>query len=456
MPKGKAAIIWFRRDLRINDHPALLAAVESAEQVIPLFILDKTQIKEAGAKLLAYMAQSLRSLDESLGNNLHIIEGDQVEVLTALIKKYDVQEVHISAEYERYGAERDARVEAAGIKLVRTGSPYAVTPGRVVKPSDATPYKVYTPFYRAWRTHGWRAPAKTPKSMKFVQPTSEYRNFPDFPLPKGVEIIKAGEAAALSRFKEFTKKGLDTYDENRNFAGIDGTSKMSSYLKFGEIHPRTLLENLGESKAHDTFRKEIAWREFYADVLFNNPMTDREYYAPRFADMRYDEPGAQFKAWCEGKTGYPFVDAAMRQLIQEGWMHNRTRMVVASFLVKDLHLEWQLGERFFAEHLVDYDVASNAHGWQWTAGTGTDASPYYRVFNPIEQGKRFDENGDYIRKYVPELAHLSAAEIHEPWLYLDGYSKGYPERLVDHAIERLESLERLKEIKADKPLDPRA
>ena len=456
MPKGKVAIIWFRRDLRINDHPALLAAVESSEQVIPLFILDKTQIKEAGAKLLAYMAQSLRSLDESLGNNLHIIEGDQVEVLTALIKKYDVQEVHISAEYERYGAERDARVEAAGIKLVRTGSPYAVTPGRVVKPSDGTPYKVYTPFYRAWRTHGWRAPAKTPKSMKFVQPTSEYRNFPDFLLPKGVEIIKAGEAAALTRFKEFTKKGLDTYDENRNFAAIDGTSKMSSYLKFGEIHPRTLLENLGESKAHDTFRKEIAWREFYADVLFNNPMTDREYYAPRFADMRYDEPGAQFKAWCEGKTGYPFVDAAMRQLLQEGWMHNRTRMVVASFLVKDLHLEWQLGERFFAEHLVDYDVASNAHGWQWTAGTGTDASPYYRVFNPIEQGKRFDENGDYIRKYVPELAHLSAAEIHEPWLYLDGYSKGYPERLVDHAVERLESLERLKEIKADKPLDPRA
>jgi len=448
--------MWFRRDLRINDHPALLAAVESSDEVIPLFILDKAQIKEAGAKLLAYMGQSLKSLDESLGNNLHIIEGDQVEVLTALIKKYDVQEVHISAEYERYGAERDARVEAAGIKLVRTGSPYAVTPGRVVKPSDGTPYKVYTPFYRAWRTHGWRAPAKTPKSMKFVQPTSEYRNFPDFQLPKGVEIIKAGEAAALTRFKEFTKKGLDTYDENRNFAGIDGTSKMSSYLKFGEIHPRTLLENLGESKAHDTFRKEIAWREFYADVLYNNPMTDREYYAPRFADMRYDKPGAQFKAWCEGRTGYPFVDAAMRQLIQEGWMHNRTRMVVASFLVKDLHLEWQLGERFFAEHLVDYDVASNAHGWQWTAGTGTDASPYYRVFNPIEQGKRFDENGDYIRKYVPELAHLSAAEIHEPWLYLDGYSKGYPERLVDHAIERLESLERLKEIKADKPLDPRA
>ena len=448
--------MWFRRDLRINDHPALLAAIESSEQVIPLFILDKAQIAEAGSKLLAYMSQSLRKLDESLGNRLHIIEGDQVEVLSALIKKYEVAEVHISAEYERYGAARDARVEAAGITLIRTGSPYAVTPGRVVKPSDGTPYRVYTPFYRAWRTHGWRAPAITPKSLNLVEPTSEYRNFPDFPLPKGVEVIEAGEQAALSRFKIFTKSGLNSYDENRNFAGIDGTSKMSSYLKFGEIHPRTLLKGLGEDKAHDTFRKEIAWREFYADVLFNNPMTDREYYAPRFADMRYDKPGAQFSAWCEGTTGYPFVDAAMRQLVHEGWMHNRTRMVVASFLVKDLHLEWQLGERFFAQHLVDFDVASNAHGWQWTAGSGTDASPYYRVFNPIEQGKRFDSNGDYIRKYVPELAHLSAAEIHEPWLYLNGYSKGYPERIVDHALERLESLERLKEIKADKPQDPRA
>ena len=447
--------MWFRRDLRINDHPALLAAIESSEQVIPLFILDKAQIAEAGEKLLAYMGQSLRKLDESLGNRLHIIEGDQVEVLSALIKKYEVAEVHISAEYERYGAARDARVEAAGITLIRTGSPYAVTPGRVVKPSDGTPYRVYTPFYRAWRTHGWRAPAITPKSVNFMQPTAEYRNFPDFPLPKGVEVIEAGEQAALSRFKIFTKSGLNSYDENRNFAGIDGTSKMSSYLKFGEIHPRTLLKGLGEDKAHDTFRKEIAWREFYADVLFNNPMTDREYYAPRFADMRYDKPGAQFSAWCEGTTGYPFVDAAMRQLVHEGWMHNRTRMVVASFLVKDLHLEWQLGERFFAKHLVDFDVASNAHGWQWTAGSGTDASPYYRVFNPIEQGKRFDSNGDYIRKYVPELAHLSAAEIHEPWLYLNGYSKGYPERIVDHALERLESLARLKEIKADKPQDPR-
>jgi len=455
MSAPRRNIIWFRRDLRIGDHPALLAAIESSDEVVPVFILDKSQIAEAGEKLLAYMGQSLRALDESLGNKLHIIEGDQVEILNELIDLYKVNEVHISDEYERYGAERDARVEAAGIKLIRTGSPYAVKPGRVLKPSDATPYRVYTPFYRAWLIHGWRSPAKTPTKINAPTPSEKYRAFPDFPTPPNSNVIAAGEKAALVRFKEFSKSELDSYDENRNFAGIDGTSKMSTYLKFGEIHPRTLLANLGESKAHDTFRKEIAWREFYADVLFNNPNTDTDYYAPRFKEMRYDPPGKQFQDWCEGKTGYPFVDAAMRQLVHEGWMHNRTRMVVASFLVKDLHLEWQLGERFFAQHLVDYDVASNAHGWQWTAGCGTDASPYYRVFNPIEQGKRFDENGDYIRKYVPELAHLSQAEIHEPWLYLDGYSKGYCERIVDHAVERVESLARLQEIKEDKPELPR-
>ena len=450
---SKRAIIWFRRDLRISDHPALLAAIAESDEIVPLFILDQRIAAKSGSFRLAYLAESLRSLDKSLGEKLLVIAGEPAEVLKDVASRYKADSVHVSADYTPYGLARDAKVSEAGVTLISTGSPYAVAPGRVLK-SDETPYRVYTPFYRAWCVHGWRAPAKTPKDIKAPTPPDKYRAFPDFPMPEGVEVIAAGEAAALARFKEFSKKALDSYDEARNLAAIDGTSKMSTYLKFGEIHPRTLLANLGESKAHDTFRKEIAWREFYADVLFNNPHTDTDYYAPQFKAMRYDKPGKQFQAWCEGKTGYPFVDAAMRQLIREGWMHNRTRMVVASFLVKDLHLEWQLGERFFAEHLVDYDVASNAHGWQWTAGTGTDASPYYRVFNPIEQGKRFDADGDYIRRYVPELAHLSAAEIHEPWLYLDGYSKGYSERIVDHAIERLESLARLQEIKADKPEKP--
>ena len=456
MSDPKRSIMWFRRDLRIGDNPALLEAIAAGEEILPVFILDKKLIESAGTKRLAYLGQSLRSLDESLNNSLHVMVGEQSEVLKDLMKRYNASTVHISTEYEPYGAARDQRVEAAGIPLVRTGSPYAVAPGRVLKPSDSTPYKVYTPFYRAWCIHGWRKPAETPKNIKSVSPSDSDRNFPDWQLPDGVSITAAGESAALARWKHFQKNGLDNYDEARNLAAIDGTSKLSAHLKWGEIHPRTLLAPLGESKAHDTFRKEIAWREFYADVLHNNPHTDKEYYAPRFAEMRFDKPDAKFQAWKDGKTGYPFVDAAMRQLVHEGWMHNRTRMVVASFLVKDLHCEWQLGADFFMEHLVDFDVASNAHGWQWTAGSGTDASPYYRVFNPIEQGKRFDAEGDYIRRYVPELAHLSAASIHEPWLHADENTNNYPSRIVDHAVERLESLARLKEIKSDKPQDPRA
>jgi deoxyribodipyrimidine photo-lyase len=448
------SIVWFRRDLRISDHPALVAALSESDEIVPVFIIDSKLIERTGSNGLAYLAQSLQHLDASLDKKLQVIAGQPIDVLKKLQEKYNAQSVHVSAEYEPVSAAQDVEIEKSGIKLVRTGSAYAVAPGRVLKPSDQTPYRVYTPFYRAWLTHGWRKPEQKPKSITAVTPDSDSRQFPDWKVPTGVSITEAGEAAANERFKHFQKNGLDNYDEARNLAGIDGTSKMSAHLTWGEIHPRTLLAPLGQSKAHEVFRKEIAWREFYADVLFNNPHTETDYYAPQFAKMRYDKPGKQFKAWCEGNTGYPFVDAAMRQLLAEGWMHNRTRMVVASFLVKDLHLEWQLGERFFREHLVDYDVASNAHGWQWTAGCGTDASPYYRVFNPVEQGKRFDENGDYVRKYVPELAHLKGIEIHEPWDVLDGYLKDYPQPIVNHATERLESLARLDEIKASKPLPP--
>jgi deoxyribodipyrimidine photo-lyase len=444
--------MWFRRDLRLADNPALLESIKSADEIVPVFILEDKIIKESGSKRLAYLAKSLRALDESLGNKLHVYAGDQIEILKELKARYNASSVHISAEYEPYGAARDVRIEAAGIALTRTGSPYAVAPGRVLKPSDSTPYRVYTPFYKGWCAHGWRKAVAAPKEIKAVTPSEKDRNFPDWKVPDGAEIFPAGEKAALTRWKAFKKDGLQSYDEDRNFAGIDGTSKLSAHLTWGEIHPRTLLAELGEEKAHDVFRKEIAWREFYADVLFNNPGTDTDYYAPKFKEMRYEKPADQLEAWKEGRTGYPFVDAGMRQILKEGWMHNRVRMVVASFLVKDLHLEWQHGADFFMEHLVDFDVASNAHGWQWTAGCGTDASPYYRIFNPIEQGRRFDESGDYIRKYVPELAHLSAAEIHEPWLFLDGYSKGYPERIVDHAAERLESLARLEEIKEIKKI----
>ena len=425
--------MWFRRDLRLSDNPALLAAIANSDEIVPLFILDPKLIKQAGSKRLAYLGNSLKALDQSLGGKLHVVAGDQVEVLNS----YDAAEVHISEEFEPYGAARDKRVESAGINLIRTGNPYAVAPGRVRKPDD-TNYRVYTPFYKGWLAHGWRGPVAAPKEINALTPNSSQRDFPDW--KTDYEIPEAGEAAALKRFEWFKKNALDQYDEQRNFSGIDGTSKLSAHLKFGEVHPRTLLKDLGLSKAHDTFRKEIAWREFYADVLFHNPNTIDEYYIEKFANMRYDEPGEKFKAWCEGRTGYPFVDAAMRQLVQTGWMHNRTRMVVASFLVKDLHIEWQHGANFFMEHLVDFDPASNSHGWQWTAGCGTDASPYYRVFNPTEQGRKFDPEGNYIRRYIPELASVPTELIHEPGL-------SYIAPIVDHKVERVEALARLEEIK---------
>lgn len=446
----KRSIFWFRRDLRLADNPALLAAIAESDEIVPVFIMDDDIAKRAGEFRRAYLANSLAKLDTSLDQRLQVISGDPVKILRELMSYYGASSVHVAQDFAPYGTARDAKVEAAGIALTKTGSCYAVSPGRVRK-GDDTPYRVYTPFYKAWSVHGWRAPVKAPKDIAIVEPREQDRQFPTWKTPADATLQSAGEVAAMERWKYFHKNGLAKYDQKRNLSGIDGTSKLSPHLRWGEIHPRTLLAGLDNSEAHTVFRKEIAWREFYADVLHHNPHTSRDYYAPRFAKMRYDEPGDKFRAWSEGKTGYPFVDAAMRQLRAEGWMHNRTRMVVASFLVKDLHLEWQHGANFFMQYLIDNDVASNSHGWQWTAGCGTDASPYYRIFNPIEQGKRFDEEGLYIRKYVPELRHLSDQDIHQPWEAAEGYLHGYPQRIVDHAAERNESLARLQEIKAGSP-----
>jgi len=263
-------------------------------------------------------------------------------------------------------------------------------------------------------------------------------------------LPKAGEAAARERWNEFRESRLTDYTELRNRADLAGTSAMGHHLKWGEIHPRTMLADLGQ--ADEVFGKELAWREFYADVLTQKPQS-----ATRSLDVRFDtrmpwttgdDADSLFDSWSKGRTGYPFVDAGMRQLRAEGWMHNRVRMVVASFLVKDLHLPWQRGAREFMKWLRDGDLASNAHGWQWTAGCGTDASPFYRVFNPVLQGLKFDPEGDYVRRYIPELRHLPGKSVHEPWKAIDGYVDGYPEPIVDHAVERDVALADFASVKA--------
>jgi deoxyribodipyrimidine photo-lyase len=446
------SIWWIRRDLRVQDNPALNEASADGD-VLPIFIFDPVLWNSAGPVRRAYLVQSLRHLNESLGGNLLIRSGNPVDVLPELAHHIDASSVHIAADFGPYGRSRDEQVEHAlaqqGRGLIRTGSPYAIAPGRVTK-ADGTPYRVYTPFYRAWLEHGWRAPA--PKANPSWVSTSALTNEPLPDVSDSVYLPPVGETAAYDQWLTFKESALAHYDEGRNRPDISGTSMLSAHLRWGEIHPRTLLAQLDDSPAHSVFRKEIAWREFYADVLHHAPATARTWLNPKFEYMEYESgPDADelFEAWTQGRTGYPFVDAGMRQLLTEGWMHNRVRMVTASFLVKDLHLPWQRGAAWFMKMLRDGDIASNQHGWQWVAGSGTDASPYFRIFNPVTQGLRFDPDGDYIRKYIPELHALPGKAAHEPWEH-PLLSVEYPERIVDHAQERDESLRRYAAIGEDK------
>ncbi len=440
------SVMWFRRDLRLSDNPALVEA-SADDGVLPLFVLDPVLWGPAGPPRRAYLAASLRSLDAALHRRrarLSVTRGGPVRQVVLAAREVGADRVHVAADYGPYGRRRDEEVERAltqhGIELVRTGSPYAVAPGRVTS-GAGEPYRVFTPYSKAWAEHGWPAPIEAPADLHWLS-LEKSRALPDPPLPAGITIPEAGETAARRRWQDFLADRVATYDDDRDRPGVDGTSHMSPHLKWGEIHPRTMLADLARlrSTGAATYRRELAWRDFYADVLFHRPETAREYLRPEFARMEYDAPDGQLAAWQEGRTGFPIVDAGMRQLRATGWMHNRVRMIVASFLVKDLHVEWQHGARHFLRWLVDGDLASNQHGWQWVAGCGTDAAPYFRVFNPTTQGRTFDPDGSYVRRWVPELAEVE--DPHRP-----GRLDGYPEPIVDHAIERREALERWERIR---------
>jgi deoxyribodipyrimidine photo-lyase len=360
--------------------------------------------------------------------------------------------VRISADFTPYGAARDERVERAlgEVPLVRTGSPYAVAPGRVTK-ADGDPYLVFTPFFRAWTEHGWRAPAESdPAAVSWGRLPSE--ELPDEP-DHEADLPDAGEEAALARWHAFCEDDLAGYDDQRNRPDRDRTSRMSAHLKLGTIHPRTMLADLARRRSGgaDAYRRQICWREFYGAILHVFPGSAHGYLNDDLKAMRYSTGKAAdeaFEAWQQGRTGFPIVDAGMRQLLAEGWMHNRLRMIVASFLVKDLHQEWTRGARHFMDHLIDGDLANNQHGWQWVAGTGTDAAPYFRVFNPVLQGTKFDPDGTYVRRWVPELRDLPGKTAHEPWDAEGGIPDGYPAPIVDHAEERREALDRYQQVRA--------
>ncbi|WP_030526888.1 cryptochrome/photolyase family protein [Phycicoccus jejuensis] len=446
------SVLWLRRDLRRRDHPALLAARDAAGDgdLVVAFVVDPRFWDRGGPVRRAWLAATLRDLDETLDGSLTLLHGDPRQVVPALAERVGASSVHVSRETTPGGLRRDEAVRDAlgeGVEWVETGTPYAVGPGLVTNGSG-DPYKVFTPFSKAWRSHGWPEPAPTPRAL----PLRHARNDADATAALDAalsasdlpDLPPVGEEAALRRFRAFRDDALTDYDDDRDRPALDATSRMSPYLKLGVVHPRTLLAELADRSGTgvETYRDELAWREFYADVLFHNPRSAWSDLRPALKGMRYDEPEDAVEAWRRGETGYPVVDAGMRQLLAEGWMHNRVRMITASFLTKDLHVWWPVGARHFLDHLCDGDLASNNHGWQWVAGTGTDASPYFRVFNPVTQGEKFDPTGDYVRRWVPELRHLSGKAAHQPWNHDDGYAHGYPERIVDHAEERQEALDR--------------
>ena len=449
------AVMWFRRDLRLADNRALSAALAEHSEVVPLFVVDPRLVEPSGAPRLAYMCDALANLDNSLGRALVYRHGDPASVVPAFAAEVGASAVYIADDFAPYGRRRDETVRQAlastGCSLVVEGSPYAVNPGSVIK-DDGTPYSVFTPFSKRWLQHGWARSIDAPDLSRIIGAPGIRCDGPPRRPDVPFDLPPSSEAGVWSQWCEFRDRGadgLDGYKERRNDPAVNGSSRLSTALRWGLVHPRQLLDDLRGGADHDHFRSELCWREFYADVLFRHPDTGWRNLNRRMDAMVHDEGKVaeqRFVSWCRGETGYPIVDAGMRELNTTGWMHNRVRMIVASFLVKDLHLPWQWGARYFMNHLVDGDLASNAHGWQWTAGTGTDAAPYFRVFNPVLQGERYDPTGDYVRRFVPELADLPAPQIHSPWAKGRGVPLGYMAPIVDHSHERDEALARYKAV----------
>jgi deoxyribodipyrimidine photo-lyase len=423
-------LLWFRRDLRLRDLPAALAAADDGDDVLACFVLDPRLEASAGARRLQFMCESLRRLRDTLDGRLFVTRGRPDERIPLIVKEIGASAVHVSEDFAPFGRRRDDDVRAAlgDVPLRATGSPYLVSPGRVIK-ADGSPYKVFASFYDRWRDVGWRAPADShSRPMSWMDPAG-LTGAVEIPEPGVVLDVKSGEDAALRQWRRFCDEALDTYAEDRNRPAIDGTSRMSAHLKFGTIHPRTMAADLdARRKSHAAYLRELAFRDFYASVLYHWPDSAWWNWNRKFDAIEVDTDAAAkkaFTAWKDGRTGFPLVDAGMRELRETGYMHNRVRMIVASFLVKDLHLPWQWGARWFLDQLVDGDMANNQHGWQWCAGTGTDAAPYFRVFNPGTQREKFDPAADYVRRWVPELD-----------------SPDYPAPIVDHAHERREALRR--------------
>lgn len=461
---GSVAIWWIRRDLRLTDNPALQAALNHAEQVVPLFILDPALLQSPynSAKRTAFLFHGLRALDADLqkrSSRLIVRKGEPIAELSALCNELQEAQIFAQRDYSLYAQKRDERA-AQSLPITFTDG-VAILPLRAVLKGDGTPYTVYTPYSRKWkasiqlgRSDILPAPTKlsTPASVSGLAlpaPAEEVAAFP------------AGETPGKERLAAFLKGDsapIFAYAVKRDRPDLEATSQLSPYLRFGMISPRLAALGAMEAtnraggdkprKGAQSWLDELIWRDFYISILAHYPAVLRGSFRQEYNQIQWLNNAEDFKAWQEGRTGYPFVDAAMRQMVAIGWMHNRARMVVASFLIKDLLIDWRWGERWFMQKLVDGDPAANNGGWQWSAGTGTDAAPYFRIFNPITQGKKFDPEGNYIRQWVPELAKVPGESIHEPWKMTPAQQKkagctmgsDYPLPMVDHGVARERTL----------------
>ncbi len=475
---SECTILWFRKDLRLDDNIALHSACQKTGPVIPVYIREPEGdgTGPLGSAQRWWLHHSLSALQASLrerGSDLVLASGDALDVLGALIEKSGATSVFWNRRYDPAGIAVDTRVKR---ELAERGIDVASFAGQLLhepsklKTGGGTPYRVYTPFWRALEGSGEpMAPLEAPEaipspgSWPASQSLSDWNLLPTRPnwAVSFSEVWVPGEASALERLSDFVDDALSGYKADRDFPAKPATSMLSPHLALGEISPARIwhaTRGLPHSVPQEDvvhFRKELAWRDFSYHLLFHFPELASANWNKRFDAFGWRAETDLFEAWTQGRTGYPIVDAGMRQLWKHGWMHNRVRMIVASFLIKDLLIDWRRGEEWFRDTLVDADPASNAAGWQWVAGSGADASPFFRIFNPLLQGEKFDPQGSYVREFVPELSELGDKYIHRPFeapaSVLDKagivLGKTYPQPIVDHAMARDRALKAYSAVK---------
>jgi len=462
-------LFWFRNDLRLADNRSLDALVARVEEWLPVFVLDDRLLagRNRSPARTRFLLDCLGRLGSALGERgvpLQVCSGRPERVLPALARETGARLLAFNRSATPFARERDAEVRRAvegdGVSVI-SHLDHVVFDASEVRSASGGAYSVYTPYRRAWWRR-WREEPRRPTRAPRLPPPIP--GFAADPLPDPADLGAAGcdvalptggSDAARRRLAAFLDGPVRRYAEDRDVPGIDGTSRLSAYLRFGAISVRTCFERAEEAAridpglapGVDRWLDELIWREFYASILEANPRVLRGAHRREYDGLVWNDDASEFDAWCRGRTGFPFVDAAMRQLNATGWMHNRARMVSASFLTKDLLIDWRDGERLFMERLVDGDPAQNNGGWQWAASTGTDAQPYFRIFNPVTQSRRWDPDGRYIRRWVPELRALGPREIHEPWK-VPMRAPDYPPPIVDHAERRELALERYRDARA--------